>query len=297
MNQLCDRFVADYVPRLRPATASMYMLLLDGPKPDPRRGKPRAAAFEGLRKLWGARAVEEITHADVDALHRRVSRGARYTANRLVALLSRLFGLAVRWGWRTDNPAKGVERNQEVKRQRFLTPAELSRLAEALAAFPDRQAADIVALLVLTGARSHEVLALRWDQLDLAAEVLDQAGRRHEAKVEHRVPRRRRPTGAGGHPAGRRVGVPEHLGRRAPHGHQERVATGLRGRGVRIRPDCRLNPAGPRPVIYLCVGVGGRRHEAASHAGAARPLTAGDDRPLCPLAPWTRCGLRQSARA
>ena len=58
----------------------------------------------------------------MDALHRRVSRGARYTANRLVALLSRLFGLAVRWGWRTDNPARGIERNHEVKRQRFLTP-------------------------------------------------------------------------------------------------------------------------------------------------------------------------------
>ena len=89
---------------------------------DPRRGKPRAAAFEGLRKLWGGRAVEEITHADVDALHRRVGRSAPYMANRLVALLSRMFGLAVRWGWRADNPAKGIERNQEMKRQRFLTP-------------------------------------------------------------------------------------------------------------------------------------------------------------------------------
>ena len=68
--RMCDRFVEEYMGRLRPATADLYRLLIDGPKAKPGRGQPRAAAFEGLRKAWGARKVDEITSADVEALAR-----------------------------------------------------------------------------------------------------------------------------------------------------------------------------------------------------------------------------------
>ena len=50
----------------------------------------------------------------------------------LDALRAEMFSLAVRWGWRGDNPCKGIERNQEQKRHRYLTAAELARLTEAL---------------------------------------------------------------------------------------------------------------------------------------------------------------------
>jgi hypothetical protein len=59
-----------------------------------------------------------------------------------VALLSKMFSLAIRWGWRADNPAKGVERNHEEKRQRYLSALELSELIKALAEHADQQAAN-----------------------------------------------------------------------------------------------------------------------------------------------------------
>lgn len=47
----------------------------------------------------------------------------------------------------TNNPATGVERNQEEKRHRYLSPAELAKLTSALAELDDQQAANIVRLL------------------------------------------------------------------------------------------------------------------------------------------------------
>jgi hypothetical protein len=64
------------------------------------------------------------------------------------------FSLAVTTkGWRSDNPAKGIERNHESKRERYLSGDELTRLTEALAAYPDQEAANAIRLLLLTGAR------------------------------------------------------------------------------------------------------------------------------------------------
>jgi hypothetical protein len=36
-----------------------------------------------------------------------------------------MFSLAIKWQWRTDNPAKGIERNSEEKRHRYLSGDEM----------------------------------------------------------------------------------------------------------------------------------------------------------------------------
>ena len=69
---------------------------------------------------------------------------------------------------RDDNPCKGIERNVEHHRRRYLVGDELVRLIKALAEHEDRQAADIIRLLLLTGARRGEVLAMRWADVDLS---------------------------------------------------------------------------------------------------------------------------------
>jgi hypothetical protein len=77
--------------------------------------------------------------SDIDGLHRKITkggqrgRGAPYIANRTVAIVSKMLPRAIRWGWRADNPAKGVERNHEERRQRYLSSAEIAALSQALA--------------------------------------------------------------------------------------------------------------------------------------------------------------------
>ena len=118
----------------------------------------------------------------------KLSARAPTVANRTLAVLSKMFSLAVRWGWRIDNPCKGVERNQERKRTRYLTGPELTRLSAALAELRDQQAANAVRLLLLTGARRGELLAAKWDDIDLEAGVWVKPGATTKQDTEHRVP-------------------------------------------------------------------------------------------------------------
>ena len=95
---------------------------------------------------------------------------------------------AIRWKLRADNPVKGIERNQETKRRRYLSANELTRLTAALAALHDQQAANVVRFLLLTGARRGEVLSARWDQIDLKAGNWNKHATGTKQKLDHSVP-------------------------------------------------------------------------------------------------------------
>ena len=147
VNELIDRFLTEHVePRLRPATVKAYRQLLT----------------KHARPALGRLKVTAVDYAHVDRLHRQISADAPYVANRLTQVLSKMFALSIRWRMREDNPVKGVSRNYESKRRRYLSGDELPRLIEALAAYPDRQASNIIRMLLLTGARLGEVLTMRW---------------------------------------------------------------------------------------------------------------------------------------
>jgi integrase len=77
-----------------------------------------------------------------------------------------MYMLAVRWQMRSDNPAKGLERNLEEKRTRYLSAAELPVLIAALNNHDQRQGANIIRWLLLSGARRGESLSAKWTQID-----------------------------------------------------------------------------------------------------------------------------------
>jgi integrase len=106
----------------------------------------------------------------------------------VLALVSKLCALAVQWHWRTDNPCKGVERNDEAKRKRYLTGPELERLTAALTEHDDQDGADVFRLLLLTGARRGEVLAAKWADFDLQRGVWTKPGSTTKQKTTHVVP-------------------------------------------------------------------------------------------------------------
>ena len=89
-----------------------------------------------------------------------------YKANRVRALLSKMFSLAIAWEWRSDNPVLGIPKFQEGKRDRWLSEEELKRLGNVLDDHPNQRAANVVRLLILTGARKGEVLKATWEQID-----------------------------------------------------------------------------------------------------------------------------------
>lgn len=114
----------------------------------------------------GAKKVNAVQLRDIHALHIALKE-TPYLANRVLALTSKMFSLAVQWGWRSDNPVKGIERYHEARRERWLSDDELSRLVQILAAHPNQRAADAVRFQLLTGARLGEVLSASWPDIDM----------------------------------------------------------------------------------------------------------------------------------
>jgi integrase len=137
----------------------------------------------------GGMKVADARHADIDKLHRKITAtGAKVRANRVVALLSRMFNLATIWEMRPDNPVKGIERNPETARHRYLDGEELVRLFTALETHGNRQAANIIRLLALTGARRGEVFAMQWSDIDLQAGVWLKPAATTKQRRIHRIP-------------------------------------------------------------------------------------------------------------
>ncbi len=171
MADLCDRYIEDYLPGKRPSSQAEDLSMI----------------ARIVRPKLGARKVAAVTHAEVDKLHRDL-RGTLYRANRTLSLLSVMFSLAIKWSWVTVNPTKGVKRYTEAKRTRYLTTDELKRLTAALDTFPNQQVANIVRLLLLTGARRGEVLSATWDHLDLEAGVWSKPASLTKQNAPHVTP-------------------------------------------------------------------------------------------------------------
>ena len=163
VSKLCDRYLEEHAETRKKASSV---------KSD------RRIINVHIRPAIGSKKIASIARSDIAALHHSL-RSTPYEANRMLALASKMFSLAERWGLRPDNtnPAKNIDRFREEKRERYLTPAELERLwgvldsSETQAKASDSAIAAIK-LLILTGRRVSEVLGLRWDLVDLKAKTM-----------------------------------------------------------------------------------------------------------------------------
>jgi integrase len=129
--------------------------------------------------------VSAVETADVKRLHNSLSK-TPYQANRVLSLLSKMFTFGMEAKMRPDNPAKGIKRFTEDKREQWFTVDQLHAFSDALDAYPEQDAADALRLLIVTGARPHEVLGARWEQFDLKRRVWTKPSHHtKERKTEH----------------------------------------------------------------------------------------------------------------
>jgi integrase len=174
MGDLIERFSAEHLPRLRPSSARMYERILKN----------------HIGRHFGQHVkIADVTFTDCDRLHQKISRaGHVYAANRCKNVMTKMFKLAIRWGWRADNPASAVEMNTELARKRYMSGDELARLTAALPNYPNKKFVDIIRLLLLTGARRGEVRSMRWADIDFAAGTWTKPARTTKTKIDHTVP-------------------------------------------------------------------------------------------------------------
>jgi len=143
-----------------------------------------------VKPLLGRKTAKALTQADIAKFQadvaagksqadiktkergRAIVEGGRGTAARSLAVLGAMLQFAVDRKLIPTNPAKGVQLLKGEKKERFLSEAEVARLADTLAAMEreDRLspgASAAVRLLLLTGCRKSEILSLRWDWVDV----------------------------------------------------------------------------------------------------------------------------------
>ena len=178
---LCERYLED-------AEAGRILVRGGRPKKEGTLSSDRGRIHGHIIPLLGSLPVAAVIKQDVEQFMHQVAageaartrrtrprgvsnvRGGRGVASRTIGLLGAIFTYAIDRGMRADNPAHQIRKFAENKRRRRLTDLEYAALGEALrgadcAIWPP--AVACVRFLALTGWRSGEAVALRWQDVDL----------------------------------------------------------------------------------------------------------------------------------
>ena len=188
VNDLCDAY-------LEAAEKGLIMGKGGRPKKPSTLYSDRGRIERHIRPLLGRKKVKDLVAADVSRFIREVAsgktavvekterkrgkavvEGGAGTAARTAGLLGGILSFAVLEGVIGSNPAQGVPRPADQRRQRRLTATEYRQLGAAIAMAEEEgetpQAVDAVWLLALSGCRSGEIERLRWSEVDDAGGCL-----------------------------------------------------------------------------------------------------------------------------
>jgi integrase len=158
-----------------------------------RNRQRRAADVERMLRSavlphWGPRPVRSITKHDVLDLVDSIAARAPVMANRVQALLKRLFAWAAERGIIEASPIASLRPPaKERSRDRVLSDHELAAIWRAAGelGWPWD---PIIRLLTLTAARRSEVAGMRWSEIDVERKLWVKPGSRTKAGRAHELP-------------------------------------------------------------------------------------------------------------
>lgn len=184
---LADAYLKDASRRKRDSSLrdDRRNLGLKKDKDEPIDDEDEALRKKRILTVLGGKRLAEIRQSDIAQFHESL-RETPYQANRVLALLSSIFNYGIAHKWIEANPAKGIVKFDEAKRERFLTVEELQKFREALNRYKDQSAANVLRLLLLTGSRASEALKATWEEFDLQRGVWTKPSHHtKQKKVEH----------------------------------------------------------------------------------------------------------------
>jgi integrase len=177
--QFAERWLEEHVAnKLKARTAADYRSLVE---------KKIAPAIGHL-------LLNQVAKPDIIALHESMASTPR-RANYVVRTIGALMSYAEETGLRpqNSNPCRRIRMYRERARERFMTEAEIGRAADAIATCERERkigphAAAALRLALLTGARSGELTAIRWDHVDWGRRQIrlpdaDEPGRKTGART------------------------------------------------------------------------------------------------------------------
>src|SRR5215813_13483695 len=119
--------------------------------------------LEQFGKRWGTLALDQLrTKTLEDYLTERLQDVTLATVSKELGILKSAYGCALRWGWVSTTPFRGITLNQEgEERVRWLTDDEEARLVETAAPW----LRDVIVVGLDTGLRRSNLVGLRWTWL------------------------------------------------------------------------------------------------------------------------------------
>ncbi|MFK4005023.1 tyrosine-type recombinase/integrase [Qipengyuania sp. NPDC077563] len=136
----------------------------------------------------GKMQITRVLAQDIESLHATVSEATPTQSNRMLASIQHMFTKSIHWGLVSHNPVKGIDRNPEERRVRFLSECELRRFLRALRKRPQTSSTLAIEFLMLTGARSGETFRAKWVEVDLRKAVWTKPSAHTKTKKIHSVP-------------------------------------------------------------------------------------------------------------
>jgi integrase len=173
------RFENEHIVQLKPSSRYMYRHFIE----------------QEILPALGSKRIDAVNASDISRLFHRIGKTHPTKANRVRAILSKIFSLSETWGMRpqNSNPVSFSKKYKERERHRDLTINETKAIFSALDWVIESTDADIekkrtgpematardelfrqgvhngvavIKLLMFTGARRGELLTLRWSEVD-----------------------------------------------------------------------------------------------------------------------------------
>lgn len=115
---------------------------------------------------WFNRKICDITKLEIQELFEKITKeNGKYQANHVLERLRAMYNKAIEWGWKGYNPTNNIKKNRTEKRDRYLSEDEFTRFNNVL----EKESLihrSFFLLLLYTGARKSNVLAMRWEDID-----------------------------------------------------------------------------------------------------------------------------------
>jgi integrase len=149
------------------------------------------------RRLGTHTKVADVHDNDIRAMHAGITKDrGPVRANRCLSVASKAFSLSLssRAGenapWRdarAGNPCRGVSRNREEGRERYLSSSELAAIADSLNTHHGA-GADALRLMMLSGCRPSEALQAKFEEFDAEPGYWCKPSSHTKQRRQHKLP-------------------------------------------------------------------------------------------------------------